>query len=386
MKKIHYILALGVAVVNLTVMCKKPYNPIVADINTNILVVEGVIKNGSDSTIIKLSRTVNLNNFITANPVVGATVTIEDDQNGIIPLAAIARGQYGIPALNLDNSRKYRLRIKTPDGQVYLSDAEAVKNAPPIDSIGFTTSDKGVAIYANAHDATNNTRYYRWEFDETWRFHTKYDSRYVTDGTKIVDRLASIYYCFTNASSSTIVLGSTTKLSQDVMYQAPITIIAPESEKIGVRYSMLLKQYALTQQAYEFWSNIKRNTENLGSIFDAQPSAATGNIHCLTNPDQPVIGYISVGAVQTKRVFIDKSQLPAWETKYPYNCTLDSLYYIHPVTLARQVDIYLVPAKSDEIPVMKMIIGTSDLGYLGSSRLCTDCTIRGKLAAPPFWK
>lgn len=170
------------------------------------------------------------------------------------------------------------------------------------------------------------------------------------------------------------------------MYQAPITIIAPESEKIGVRYSMLLKQYALTQQAYEFWSNIKRNTENLGSIFDAQPSAATGNIHCLTNPDQPVIGYISVGAVQTKRVFIDKSQLPAWETKYPYNCTLDSLYYIHPVTLARQVDIYLVPAKSDEIPVMKMIIGTSDLGYLGSSRLCTDCTIRGKLAAPPFWK
>lgn len=142
MKKIHYILALGVAVVNLTVMCKKPYNPIVADINTNILVVEGVIKNGSDSTIIKLSRTVNLNNFITANPVVGATVTIEDDQNGIIPLAAIARGQYGIPALNLDNSRKYRLRIKTPDGQVYLSDAEAVKNAPPIDSIGFTTSDK----------------------------------------------------------------------------------------------------------------------------------------------------------------------------------------------------------------------------------------------------
>ena len=59
-------------------MCKKLYNPTVADNQTNILVVEGVINNGPDSTFIKLSRAVSLSNATTTNPETKATVTIED--------------------------------------------------------------------------------------------------------------------------------------------------------------------------------------------------------------------------------------------------------------------------------------------------------------------
>ena len=64
--------------------CKKPYAPAIVAANNNYLVVEGVINPGPDSTIIKLSRSVNISNKITANPLPGATVVIESDQNANI--------------------------------------------------------------------------------------------------------------------------------------------------------------------------------------------------------------------------------------------------------------------------------------------------------------
>jgi len=76
-----YIILLSVAVC-FAIGCTKPYNPKVISIANNYLVVEGTINTGGDSTMIKLSRTVNLNASTTTNPVADATVVIQDDQNG----------------------------------------------------------------------------------------------------------------------------------------------------------------------------------------------------------------------------------------------------------------------------------------------------------------
>jgi hypothetical protein len=73
---------------------------------------------------------------------------------------------------------------------------------------------------------------------------------------------------------------------------------------------MLLKQYGLSSDAYTFWSQMKKNTEELGSIFDAQPSQINGNIHCTTNPVEPVFGYVSITNIQTKRIYINRTSLP----------------------------------------------------------------------------
>ncbi len=37
--------------------------------------------------------------------------------------------------------------------------------------------------------------------------------------------------------------------------------------------------------AYNFWTNLKRNTEQLGSLFDLQPFTELGNITCVNDPD-----------------------------------------------------------------------------------------------------
>jgi hypothetical protein len=285
--------------------------------------------------------------------------------------------------LNLDVTRQYRLSIITANNEQYQSDLVPVNITPPIDSIGFnivTAPDTGIEIYANTHDATNAVKYFRWDYTETWEFHAHYLSYYVGNGAKLVIRSANqqVTVCFGTDVSSDIVLGSTAKLKQDVLYQNPIALIPSTSEKIETEYSILLRQYALTADAYNFWVSLKRNTEALGSIFDAQPSQITGNVHCINNPSEPVIGYVSASTVTSKRIFITNQQLPSWVPVYPYNCAQDTLYstssfLFNPVSLVIATG---PPPLMGAVPVK---VATSD-------RQCADCTLRGSATRPSFWQ
>jgi len=368
--------------------CKKPYAPTITASNVSYLVVDGVINSGQDSTIIKLSHTVNISGNVNASPELNATVTVEDDQNATHPLSDAGQGKYVSAALNLDTTHKYHLHIRTAEGKEYLSDYEAVKYTPPIDSIGFTIKNTGVQLYVNTHDANNSTRYYHWDYSETWKFNTKYQALYITDGTKLRLRKSEeqIFTCFANDVSSTIILGSSANLSRDIIYQNPVTQIASTSEKLESKYSVLLKQYALTKDAFAFWQNMKKSSEELGTIFDAQPTSLKGNIHCVTNPSEPVIGYISVTNIQQKRIFISNDQLPStWRTIYPYDCTADSLLFGN--SKPDVVDQFLIAIPPADFGLGPITDKSGQLlGYVGANAQCTDCTIRGTVKQPDFWK
>jgi hypothetical protein len=367
--------------------CRKPYQPPVTTVNSNILVVEGLI-NLTDSTFIRLSRTVLLSDGVGSKEETGATVSIETDGNEGYGLEEQKRGEYVLRALNLSSTSKYRLRIKTKDGSTYLSDFVEAKVTPVIDSVGFEVRDKGLQVYTNAHDDQNKTVYYRWDYYETWQFRALYKSDFISDGEEVMPRnyeTDDIYTCWGESKSSTIVLGSSAKLAKDVIHQNPLTFLPSDSEKISIKYSTFVQQYALTKEAFAFWENLKKNTENLGSIFDAQPSQLTGNIHNVDKPEEPVIGYISAGTVTKKRVFIAKDNLPAWKTKYPYECgPPDSVWISEPGTGRRLEDLFFDTFKS--IPLTAFYKGGFLAGHLGASRECADCTIRGTNKRPAFWQ
>jgi hypothetical protein len=373
MKKILYALIFCASIMG----CRKPYNPPVVANNGSYLVVEGVINSGQDSTKIKISRTVNISSVVTVNPVTGATLTVESDQNAVYPLTETGNGNYASPALNLDVTRQYRLRIKTSNNE-YLSDFVPVNVTPPIDSISYSAvsiPDTGVQIYASTHNSNTNSRYYRWDYSETWRFHAEYSCLYISNGSNaIISRTPDQwrYFCFSSDSSSDIVLGSSAKLQNNVINHNPIALIPFTSEKIELEYSILLRQYSITANAYNFWMSLKTNTEQLGSIFDAQPSQITGNIHNVANAAEPVIGYVSVCSVQSKRIFISRYSLPdSWEPIYPYSCSIQPT--------GTQGPAFLYPLPNDFVPM-------DDSGSIFTSTVCADCTIRGTQTVPPFWK
>ncbi|HWZ14082.1 MAG TPA: DUF4249 domain-containing protein [Mucilaginibacter sp.] len=375
--------------------CKKPFIPqAISSDNNRYLVIEGVVNSGNDSTFIKLSRTQKIDTTHTVSPEINANVTIESNAGANYKLAEITAGTYAAPPLNLDATRKYRLHIKTSGNKEYISDYVVVKNSPPIDSVGFVAASTGVQVYVNTHDATNSTRYYRWDYAEDWQFHAKYPSTYYSNG---VDSLKArtvsqqVYDCFAHDESSSVTLTSTTKLTQDNVYQAPITTIPSTSEKIETKYSILVKQFALTSDAYSFWLNLQTNTEKLGSIFDVLPSENRSNFHCVTVPGELVVGYFSVGSIATKRIFITAAQLlKSYSPVYPAGCQIDTVFDNppHPHTLPFSV---LIPPNSPYVVLLGLYLPPANpfgkpTAYSYTTRICGDCTIRGSTKQPAFWK
>ena len=376
------------AIITMTTIysCQKPLDIKATDSNANVLVVEGFI-NTADSTKVNLSRTVVIGNKTTANPEGGANITIENATGTVATLTEKGKGYYVTPSQVLDNTKQYRIRIKTSNGKTYLSDLTDAKVTPPIDSIGYNITPDGLIVYANTHDATNKSRYYLYDYEETWEFRTKFASRYKTNGMAIVPLLNSEYtdHCFGYQPSTNVVLTSTTALTQDVVYQTPITDIIRSSEKISIKYSILLTQIALTKDAYAFWDNLRKNTEKLGSIFDAQPSQIAGNINYIADASEPVMGYISAGTKQTKRIFINKRDLPSnFLTQYPYDCVSDTALFVSKE--GDQVKKKLIPLGSGSY-VLDAIVNGAIAGYTYTfSQPCVDCTIRGRKQQPNFWK
>jgi hypothetical protein len=370
-----------ITVVMLMVSCRQEYPLPEEARNLNLLVVEGVLNSGTGRTIIKLTRTVNPRDSATIKPELRAQVTIEGDNNTSFSLTGNTSGEYIHNQLNLNVNQKYRLRIKTFNGKEYLSDYVPVLQAPLIDSIHWQrSSDEGVQILASTHDPLNKTRYYRWEYEETWELNSAYPTYFEYRNGSVVDRLNAyeIYYCWNSATSNNIVVGSSAKLSQDVISAQPIRHILPGSELIGIRYSILVRQYALTKDAYNFWEVMKKNTEQVGTLFDPQPSQLPTNIHCLSDPDEPVIGFVSAGSYTEKRLFINRAQVYPWS--FFLQCEL-RVIPLHPDSIKINFSDFSL------IPVTEFFDRFGFLaGYNSSTRICVDCRARGgDTIRPLFW-
>jgi uncharacterized protein DUF4249 len=388
MKSILSTIVVFVMIALLFGACKQAYEPAVQTQNIRLLVVEGFINGGQGPTTILLSRTGDLQDQL-RRPEVGAQVKVEGNDGSALLLVDSLNGKYSIGQLSLNSNVKYRLHIKTADGREYASDYAPVKHTPPIDSVTWQMEDAGVRLYVNAHDPQNLTKYYQWKFDETWEIHSFYSSslKYLRDASgRVVELLwrdpvfhgldTTIYKCWSSSSSTSIILGSSENLSADVIY-LPVHFIEPGSEKLSVLYSINLKQYALSQDEYLFMQKMKKNTEQVGTLFDAQPSQISGNFKCLSNPNESVIGFVEVTDEQRKRIFIYHSQVPGWA--YRPACT--QLLILNNVDSINAFGADLFPTVPDRVGIGGAVINF----YAATLESCIDCTTRGINRKPIFW-
>lgn len=373
----------------LFICCKQEYIPQLEEKNLSLLVVEGFLNSGQGPTNIHLSRTVDLANRAATKSELGAQVRVEGENGSSFTLIGNPNGEYSIAQLALANNVKYRLWIKTTDGKEYASDFTPIKYTPPIDSITWQRESDGVRLYVNTHDPQNATRYYQWEYEETWEFRSSFRSsvKYIRDN--ITNRIiamdfkypdhtvdTTIYKCWKTVNSTSIILGSSERLTADVIY-LPFHFINQGSEQLSVLYSINLKQYAISHEKYLFLEKMKKNTEQLGSLFDPQPTQLSGNIHCLTDPNEIVIGFVEISQQQTKRKFIYNNEVDNWN--YNPGCFEIEIDNIRD-SLAKYGEI-VVPTTPSLVSPFGMIIKS----YATPDIKCVDCRIGRLNQKPTFW-
>ncbi len=381
--------------------CREKYVPKLDLPASSFLVVEGFINSGTGPTTITLSRTTKLTDTAMITYETKAIVRIEGKLNTVpTVLTETSKGKYTIPQLTLNANDQYRVYIKTTNGKEYVSGFSSVRTTPPIDSISWIRQNDGVQIYANTHDPSGKTRYYQYTFDETWEFHSAYMStlKLVTVPVPItranptgfshsVGYFDSVrflhdtlkYRCWKNNTLSSILTATSEQLSEDIIALKPLVYIEPGSWKLDHLYTILVKQRALSREGHMFLEQVRRNTEQLGSIFDAQPSDNNGNIRCITNAAEIAVGFIEVTQEREQRIWINKLQVPGW--RWNRNCKPEeSLLNASDSLEAVFMGGLLLTNVHEVAPGSGRIIRA-----YAATPACVDCRLLGSSTKPAFW-
>jgi len=340
-----------------------------------LLVVEGLISDQLLTYKINLSKSLPFGERSDAIPFTGCIVTISDNFGNLYSLTENKPGTYITDSTKFRGiiGRLYTLHISTnnPDNKIsYESYPMEMKPVPPIDSLYYEKivlkedldnffGIDACQIYLDTHDPQNKCRYYRWDYSETWVLRLLFPVENMT--------------CWVSDSSENINIKNTVAFEDVSIYRHPIIYISNFTDRLKKKYSLEVNQYSLNEIEYSYWEKMQKLTDQTGSLYDVIPSSIPGNIICLEKPDEKVLGFFSVSAVSSKRIFI-QDKFKGIVDQYSH-CPTDTIYgdYDPPELGISRWVISDIP-----YPAPRTRILTDDLN-------CADCTTRGTKTRPDFW-
>lgn len=353
--------------------CITKFIPVTEE-DKELLVVQGLITDQPETDTIKLSKSLPLGELSAARPVTGCNVTISDDIGNIYSLSENEPGTYITdPAVFRGIiGRVYTLHISTgSDNNNFTYESYPVKMipVPPIDSIYYEKKiieppskyfqgADGCQIYLNTYDPSDSCKYYRWDFSETWVVRLPFP---------VANQI-----CWITNNSNNINIKSTAALNEARIDRFPINYISNNTDRLKTKYSILVNQYSMTEDEYKYWEKIQNVAVQVGGLYDIIPASVSSNINCIENPGETVLGFFSVSARTSKRIFI-KDNFPGIINLYS-NCIKDTIPYIDPPGLG--VSVWILDDEQFMIPPYKI---TTDI------KGCADCTVRGTNIEPDFW-
>lgn len=363
--------------------CRTPYDPELPPSEIRVLVVEAYLDTEGMESELKLSQTVPLSSTKSSIPELGAKITLKGKTGGEYPLIEKGNGVYTFQR-NLDEREIFALEIILKSGERYLSEDLKPIITPEIIDGGFKRDEEGVEVFVSTQ-GNSEADDFLWTFEETWiyrpRIRTSYI--YVSDLKDVRSRKESEQnsLCFKTEPSPNIVLETSSRFQDQVVFQKTVTEIPKGNERIMERYSILVSQKGIASKDVPFWETLKKNTEDIGSIFSPLPSLLGGNIKSQDSSKLPVIGQVSLGVIRQKRIYINLSDVSPWNYSDPKfnDCVIGEEAVL-------RTSYQAAFGNGSVVPVRELMQGTTIIGYFPSSRRCTDCTLYASPVKPEFWE
>jgi len=353
--------------------CITQFVPVIAE-EKELLVVQGLITDSNETDTIKLSKSLPVGQKGGTQPLTGFYVTLSDDIGNNYTLTEVKSGSYITPSsFRGAVGRQYTLHITSGsdfNNDHYVSNPMEMKPVPPIDSVyyrktvieaanGFFKGVDGCQIYLDTHDPSGNCRYFRWDFAETWILRLLFP---------VVNQT-----CWIKDRSHSINIKSTVAFNESKIVKLPVTYITNVTDRLTRKYSILVNQYSLNEDEYLYWERIQNIDVQVGGLYDVIPASVPSNMKCIEDTSEKVLGYFSVSAKSSKRLFIeDKFE----GIIYRYgDCVTDTIPYVDPPGLG--VNVWILEDEPNFIPPFKV---------LTDKKGCADCTVRGTIIKPDYWE
>ncbi|MRX66580.1 protein of unknown function [Flavobacterium resistens] len=366
----------------------------------SILVVQANITNELKKQEIKISRSYRLGENEQAFEK-GANVYVTDSEknNYDFELEDFSGLYVSKNPFQAVPGRSYQLNITTNDGKSYSSALQTLTSVSEINvepKIETVDGIKGVQIVVTSNDPTASSKFYRFEYEETYKIIPPYwspnklkvdplSSSIEEPNFLVVPREKETRVCYTTKKSDDLILISNVGKSEDRI-NFPIRFIDMGSSILNERYSIIVRQYVQSSESYTYYETLKTLSTSSSLFSQVQPGFNYGNIKNNDDPEEKVIGYFEVSSVSSKRIFFNFRDIFPVEPYPPY------FMECYPVELRNCWDakgcagatiLALVKAQVPE----KVYYGNRqnmDIVVFVESP-CSDCTSVSSNIKPLFW-
>lgn len=306
--------------------CVETYD-IKFDLGAELVTVDGSISDlGGDVISISTSFSKNGDNY--AIPLKGCQAELILRDKTLIRLQEINEGQYSPPASFKGMvGQTYQLRFKTPQGKIYESSVEELRQSPEIakmyetfrlngllDKTGNKVVGSTLDIFLDFQDSPTPNEHYMWR----WKLFEMQFICKTCNGGRLVGRTCSI----DPSPSPTTYDYPCSSACWDIFYNEQTNILSDEfinGKFVQGRlvaqvpfYSssgalLEIEQVAITQNAYEYYTLLKQQTQTNGTLIDTPPAPIVGNIRNINDDKEKIVGYFGAGSSRKIRYWVDRT-------------------------------------------------------------------------------
>ncbi len=279
------------------------------------IVVDGVLSPGTGPYIISLSVPVPFGKRI-STPYSGAQIALITPDDGRHVYIEREEGEYylGEGQVKILEGQVYQVEIKLKDGRVFRSEAQKMPSLVKMDRLRNEFSDERILLDNGRDrldavisvlvdftvDTSNQNSFLRWRVDALYSF-----------AEQVCGPLHSTKTCYVPVdpeqrqlplfSSSTVQLGPIKDL---VIFKR--NNLTPTEFKD--RHVFSVQQYSISPESYAYWSRVNTLVDQRGTIFDVPPAPLLGNMTNIDDPDDRLLGYFDVVAIDTLRTVVFPSE------------------------------------------------------------------------------
>ncbi len=314
--------------------CIEEYWPELEGGYEDLLVVDGKITNEAGPYTVRLSKSSSLLNDA-YNPLTGAIVIISDDQGNTENLIETTEGNYQTSLNGIQGviGRKYKLSIES-EGKTYESDYEELLAPVGVESVMYKEETHKISeteeIYSNGYQfyvstevAANNKNYFYWELEETYEYHAPYPIEFIYNGSysyvnkyglphpHIFNNPDSLYFCWNTDQVNVIATQSTEYLRTPKVTNLALHFIPIDDERLRIQYSMIAKQYSVSEKAYIFKKSLQDMNADNDELYVSLPYQIRGNLRNIENPEEVILGYfLTAGVSNSEHLFTARNERP----------------------------------------------------------------------------
>jgi hypothetical protein len=313
-----------VLVASLLASCVERYYPEEDNLKTGTLVINAHLTDQPGEQVIEISRSVTFL-YPSADPVSGAFAQLIREDGELREFPESKPGFYvgQLDDAFLQTGFSYMIHVMTPDGNTYESVFDELRPVPGIDSVYYEVE---TASYLSEGDSVGGIRFYvdfsydeeaykyvRWELTETYEFHNPDMEGFIWDidfRVKPLPDTSNYRVCYITKELSEIHSMALEVLDFGIYIKKPFSFVPNDQleQKLKHKYSILIKQFSMGEEAFHYWDELKKTSQEQGFLFDRQPALLKSNIHNVNDEIETVLGFFSMSGISMARGFAEKPQ------------------------------------------------------------------------------